>query len=143
MTRQILAARLRAWWPDFYLSLIVLAPTILALVDPDEVLGSIGLGQLLPGWLAYTWAAAVFACCIAAMRGVVVRNYPQAAAFSLALCVLLAANATVTVSANGLGASYAAGMYAATALMYYDRYSRLRAPVPLPPGMADRTKGRA
>jgi hypothetical protein len=123
--------------------LVVLAiAAIIAITKPTAVLDAVGLGGLLPQWAALLWVSAVLGLCVVTFAAMACRRIELASNAMLGISLLVAANALVTVSVNGIDATWAASAYAVSALAFYDRSRELLERQTLAPPTADLSGGR-
>lgn len=141
--RRSISLRFAGMWLVAAKLVVVSIAAVIALIKPDAVLDATGLGGLLPQWAAVLWVGAVLALCVVAFVAMGLRRIELASNAMLGISLLVAANAVVTVSVNGIGATWAASAgYAVSALAFYDRSRELLERKTLAPPTADLSGGR-
>jgi hypothetical protein len=106
---------------------LVALVAVVSLARPAAVLDPTGMGGLLPQWAAMVWAALVLVLCVVG-TGALLRHLIELASWALlGLCFLIGLNSAVTISVNGVGATWAATGYAVVAFAFYDRATALHA----------------
>jgi L-asparagine transporter-like permease len=100
---------------------VVAVAAVVLLANPRVALGATGLGGLLPTWAALIWVATVLALCLFGIVALGLHRLKWASTALALLALLVAGNGAVSVGVNGLGSSWASGLYAVGALAFFDR----------------------